>query len=208
VSKLIPTLLRIALASLHVTVGYAADALDAPKEAAAVSASDRVAVRATVPPPRTLDLRLPDLRWLQVQNMHQVVTSADFDEAEAVTIAATPLLPEETTPDTDPSLGGLASLYWAARHPTQAWRVFLPIRLDGDDAAADIRAPCADFAVAQSGRVACPGRGYWNRDRAAGRATSETLTERREMSANPSPTMIAPDTGSKRVRRTQSGEAT
>jgi hypothetical protein len=207
VSKLIPTLLRIALSSLHVTVGYAAEALDAPKGIAAVSASDRVAVRANVPPPRTLDLRLPDLRWLQVQNLHQVVTSADFDEAEAVTIAAAPLLLEET-PDTDPSRGGIASLYWAASHPTQAWRVFLPIQLDEDDTSADIRPTCADFAVAQSGRVACPGRGYWNRDRAAGRATSETLTERREVTANPSPTMLAPDTGSKRVRRTQSGDAT
>ena len=135
-SKVIPTLLRIALASLHVTVGYAADALDAPQGIAAVSASDRATVRATVRPPRTLDLRLPDLRWLQVQNLHQVVTSADFDEAEAVTIAATPLLPEATTPDTDPSVSGIASLYWAARHPTQAWRVFLPIQLDGYDASA------------------------------------------------------------------------
>jgi hypothetical protein len=119
VSKVIPTLLRIALSSLHVTVGYAADALDAPQWIAAVSASDRVAVRATVPPPRTLDLRLPDLRWLQVQNLHQVVTSADFDEAE-----------------TEPSVSGIASLYWAALHPTQAWRVFLPIQLDGYDASA------------------------------------------------------------------------
>jgi hypothetical protein len=207
VSRLIPTLLRIALSSLHVTVGYAAEALDAPKGIVAVSASDRVAVRANVPLPRTLDLRLPDLRWLQVQNLHQVVTSADFDEAEAVTIAAAPLLLEET-PDTDPSRGGIASLYWAVSHPTQAWRVLLPIQLDGDDASADIRPTCADFAVAQSGRVACPGRGYWNRDRAAGRATPETLTERREITANPSPTMIAHDTGSKRVRRTQSGDAT
>jgi hypothetical protein len=119
--------------SLHVTVGYAADALDAPKGIAAPKTPTRA--RATVLPRTNLDLRPPDLRSLHLQNLHQVVTSADSDEAEAVTIAAAPLLLEET-PQTDPSVSGIASLYWAALHPTQAWRVFLPIQLDGYDASA------------------------------------------------------------------------
>jgi hypothetical protein len=136
VNKFIPTLLRIALSSLHVAVGYPADALD------------------TVPPRRTLDLRPPDLRSLHVQNLQQVGTSADSDEAEAVTIAAAPLLLEEE-PDTHLSVAGIASLYWAARHPTQAWRVFLPVQLDGYDAYAGISATCAVFARAQSRPVAC-----------------------------------------------------
>lgn len=72
-------------------------------------------------------------------------------------------------------------LYWAARHPTQAWRVFLPIQLDGYDADTD------------------------NRGCAAESATPETLTEQREISAKPAPTMLAHDTGGKCVRRTQSG---
>ena len=161
-NKFIPTLLRIALSSLHVAVGYPADALDDTKVIAVVSASDLVAVPktairaiATVPPRRTLDLRPPDLRSLHVQNLQQVVTSADSDEAEAVTITAAPLLLEEE-PDTHLSVAGIASLYWAARYPTQAWRVFLPVQLDGYDASADIRATCAVFARAQSGPVACP----------------------------------------------------
>ena len=112
--KFIPALLRIALSSLHVAVGSPADALDGTKGSAVASTSERAI--ATVPPRRTLDLRPPDLRSLHVQNLQ-----------EAVTIAAAPLLLEEE-PDTHLSVAGIASLYWAARHPTQAWRVFLPDR--------------------------------------------------------------------------------
>ena len=161
-NRFIPTLLRIALSFLPVAVGHSADALDETIGRAAVSASDPVAVPnpathalATGGPRRTLDLRPPDVRSLHVQNLQQVVTSADSDEVQAVTVAAASFLPEGR-PDTHPSLGGVASLYWAARHPTQAWRVFLPIQLDGYDASADIRASCAVFARAQSGPVACP----------------------------------------------------
>jgi len=121
VNKFMAAIARIVLWSLHLTVGYAAD----------------------------LDLCPPDLRSLHVQSLRQVVTSADSDEVEAVTIAATPLLPEQKA-DTHPSLGGLASLYWAARHPTQAWRVFLPIQLDGNDTAADLTATCAVIATVPS----------------------------------------------------------
>ena len=108
-NKSVAAILRIALWSLHLTVGYAAD----------------------------LDLRAPDLRSLHVQSLQQVVTSADSDETEAVIIAGAPLLPEQKA-DTHPSLGGIASLDWAARHPAQAWRVFLPV-----------------FAAVPSGPVAC-----------------------------------------------------
>jgi len=114
VKKFIPALLRIALSSLHVAVGSPADALDDPKGSAVAPASERAI--AAVPPRRTLDLRPPDLRSLHVQDLQQVVT-----------IAAAPLLLEEE-PDTHLSVAGIASLYWAARHPTQAWRVFLPDR--------------------------------------------------------------------------------
>jgi hypothetical protein len=71
----------------------------------------------------TLDLRSPDLRSLD---------AADSDAAEAVTIAAAPSGLEEN-PDARPPLGGFASLYWAARHPAQSWRVFFPVELDGYD---------------------------------------------------------------------------
>jgi hypothetical protein len=76
---------------------------------------------------RPLDLRPPDLRSLDVADRGQIGTSSDFDDSQAVTIAAVPLAPEET-PDTLPSPSGFAALYWAARHPAQAWRIFLPIQ--------------------------------------------------------------------------------
>jgi hypothetical protein len=82
-------------------------------------------------PPRTLDLRPPDLRGLDVADRGQLGTSSDFDDGEAVTIAAAPLA-LEATPEAQPSPGGIAALYWAARHPAQAWRIFLPIQLDAD----------------------------------------------------------------------------
>jgi hypothetical protein len=177
VNRCIPTLLRIALSFLPVGVGHCADALDDTIGIAPDSASDRVAMPntatravATVAPRRTLDLRPPDLRSLRVQNLQQVVTSADSDEAEAVTVVAAPLLPEER-PGAQPSLAGIASLLWAVRHPTQAWRVFLPSQLDASDTDTE------------------------NRGRAAERATPETLTEQREISVNPSPTTLASDTG-------------
>jgi hypothetical protein len=190
VNRFTSSLIRIALAILPVAVGHSADALDDVPGVAAVSASDQVAISdsamravASGALRSTLDLRPPDLQSFHVQNLQQVVTSSDSDEGEAATIAAAPLRLDET-PDTRPSLAGIASLYWAVRHPTHAWRVFLPIQLDGYDTDTE------------------------NRGRAAERATPETLTEQREISAKPAPTTLAHETGGNRVRRRQTGEAT
>lgn len=90
------------------------------------------AMRAVGLPRGGLDLRPPDLRTLDIAAAPQIGTSPDSDDAVAVTIAAAPLVLEEKS-DAQPPLGGFASLRWAARHPTQAWRVFLPMQLDGDD---------------------------------------------------------------------------
>jgi hypothetical protein len=81
----------------------------------------------------TLDLRPPDLRSLGLRTLQQAGTSADSDEADAVTVAATPLL-AVARPDTQPRLTGVAALLWAAHHPAQAWRVLLPIQPDGREA--------------------------------------------------------------------------
>jgi hypothetical protein len=83
-------------------------------------------------PAGTLDLRPPEVRSLEFADLQQMEASSDSDAAEAVTIAAVPLMLEDE-PDAQPPVGGLASLEWAARHPAQAWRVFLPIQLDGYD---------------------------------------------------------------------------
>jgi hypothetical protein len=118
----------------------------------------------------SLDLRPPELRSLDVVDLQQIDTSSDSEDAEAVTITAAPLVLEEK-PDAQPSLGGLASLYWAARHPTQAWRVFLPMQLEGYDLSPE------------------------NPERAAGDAAPEALAEQRDVGANPAPLTLAQNTG-------------
>jgi hypothetical protein len=91
---------------------------------------------------RVLSIHLDqDTESLDVADLQQTDTSSDSDAAEAVTIAAAPLVLEEK-PDAQPSLGGFASLYWAARHPAEAWRVFLPIQLDGSE-----RSPSGDVGA-------------------------------------------------------------
>jgi hypothetical protein len=120
-------------------------------------------------PRRSLDLRPPDVRNLEVADLQQIVASRDSDDAEAVTIAAAPLVLEEK-PDAQPSLGGFASLYWAARHPAQAWRILLPVHLDGYDPSPE------------------------SRERAAGGTTPEALAEERDTDANPAPITLAHNT--------------
>jgi hypothetical protein len=190
VKRFIPTLLRMALSFAPVGAAYSADTLDHTTEVTAVLASDRVAMpntsehaAASATTQETLNLRPPELQSVEIRNLQPDATVADSDEAEAVTLAVAPFVPEERR-DTLPPPSGIASLYWAARHPTQAWRVFVPIQLD--EHAADTE----------------------SRGRAAERATPETLTEQREISVTPSPTTLAPGTGGKCACRRQPGEAT
>jgi hypothetical protein len=133
----------------------------------------------------TLDLRPPDLQSLHVKTLQPAATTSEFDETEAVNIAAAPLRPGEN-PDIKLPPAGIGSLYWAVRHPTRAWRILLPVQLDGDEV--DIE----------------------RHERAARRAPPETLIERRDIdiSANPAPARLAHDTRGNSVRRAQSGEAT
>jgi hypothetical protein len=181
------TLLSIFVCSLSIRVACSADAPDTMIRVAAISALDLTAPRktptrvvaadpesrqsslgaaisyqgvipreATVPLRGTFDLGPADLRSIPVENPQQVAASADSDEAQAVTIVAAPLPPEEKS-NTHLSLAGIGSLYWAARHPAQAWRVLLPIQPhDGSDAYADARTKCAVFTNAPSGIAACP----------------------------------------------------
>jgi len=176
VNRLLPTVLRAALFFLPVAVGHCADAFDdVPESAAPQVANSNTAMR-TVPAGArrgTLDLRPPDLQSLHVQTLQPAATPPESDETEALDIAAAPSRPQES-PDTQPPPGGIGSLYWAVRHPRQAWRILLPIQLDGDEV--DIE----------------------RHDRAAGCATPETLTERRDLSAKPAPAALVHDTGTHR----------
>ncbi len=75
--------------------------------------------------------------------------------AEDTPTVAVVTTPGEKPPGTHLSRAGLGSLYWAARHPAEAWRVLMPVQ-EGSVAYADIRARCAMISNAPSGQAACP----------------------------------------------------
>jgi hypothetical protein len=106
--------------------------------------------------PARLDLRPPDLRSMSVQLPSEATFPADADEMLDVAIVSAPPTPEESS-NTHLSLSGIGSIYWAARHPAQAWRVLLPIVPgDGSTAFEDIRSECATFVRSPGGQAACP----------------------------------------------------
>lgn len=71
-------------------------------------------------------------------------TLVDLD-LTGVAVVATPLSSEEQS-GTHLSADGIGSLYWAARHPPQAWRVLLPIFSgDSSGASANVRPSCVAF---------------------------------------------------------------
>ena len=173
------TLLRIGLFLLPIGLGHSAESLGDGQGVAPVSASDGVVISAisVIPmhavgsgaPQRALDLRLPDSQSLHIQDPQQPETSPESEEANATTVVGTRLLLDQRA-GTQPSFAGIGSLYWAVRHPTQAWRVFLPILLDGDEADSE------------------------NRGRAAEPTTAELLTQQRDVSVKPA-TVLARATG-------------
>ena len=103
-----------------------------------------------------LDLRPPDMRSMSVQLPPEATFPADVDEMLDVAIVRAPATPEENS-NIHLSRSGIGSIYWAARHPAQAWRVLLPIvPADGSAAFEDIRAQCATFIRSPAGLAACP----------------------------------------------------
>ncbi len=79
--------------------------------------------------------------------------AASYD-AQSVAIVTAHVPPEEKS-NTRLSLAGLGSLYWAARHPEQAWRVLLPVQ-SGGVAYADLIARCTVSMNASIGAADCP----------------------------------------------------
>ena len=180
-SKFIRMLILIPVCSLPVYVAYAADTVDKPAGAVAISAlipvallapATRVAApdheshplttgvsaseKASIPLDTTLDVRSIDLASIQPQDPPQAITVADSDEVQTVTVGVGPSLPQ-TSSATQVSHAGIGSLYWALQHPTQAWRVLLPIQPhDGSGASEELRERCAIFAGPPDDRVACP----------------------------------------------------
>jgi hypothetical protein len=104
-----------------------------------------------------LDLRPPDLRSLpRIDSLLPGSIPADSDEPQAAAVV-TAALPVDETSNTNLSPDGIGSLYWATRHPTQAWRILTP-RQAGDEFGAymGIRTKCAAIPSAPGGLSACP----------------------------------------------------
>jgi hypothetical protein len=67
----------------------------------------------------SLDLKAPDIRRIVPEaELRQPLTEPEIEEQQ-VQVEGT--RPEVYVP------GGIASLPWAVMHPTQAWRIFLPV---------------------------------------------------------------------------------
>jgi hypothetical protein len=100
---------------------------------------------------------VPGLLLASVHALSSAVAHAGGEPAasdDTNTAAIVIAVPEET-PDTHLSRSGLGSLYWAAHHPAQAWRVLMPVQ-EGSVAYADLRQRCAVVSNAPSGQSACP----------------------------------------------------
>ena len=104
--------------------------------------SSNAAAMTQVPPERLLQLPLTGaeiqatLRAIYAERqshpadtgdgLEEVMVTTSADGLEEVTVTA----PEELLPmrdETQEIPGGVAALLWAIAHPTQSWRIFLPI---------------------------------------------------------------------------------
>jgi len=100
-----------------------------------------------------LDLRTPDIHMPVLES---ATSDADSQEVEDISVIDASA-PAAETSDLHVSRTGIGSVYWAARHPAEAWRVVVPITLDSESSLSeDIRVKCATFESAASGRSACP----------------------------------------------------
>ncbi len=98
-------------------------AADAPRPPVASSAAPSVTTPAAAPVARRpLDLRAPDVRRLLPAEQWRYPLPGDDD---SVTIES-----RRNAPPPDPEKsevpGGIVAPFWALRHPTKAWRIFVP----------------------------------------------------------------------------------
>ncbi len=107
----------------------------------------------TSTPPRVLDLRPPNFFSPQWQERLQGRTVDNGNEApEAIVITPS----REGGSNTHVSRTGVGSLFWAAFHPSEAWRVLLPVQSGDDfDVYADVRLHCATYAVTPVQQSVC-----------------------------------------------------
>ena len=106
------------------TVSAAAYAADLPVTASRVAAvnvsADLSAARAR------LDLRVPELRRVMSGPQLLAEMGASSEDVESIQVVAAPALVPMSF-DAEAPLGIIDSLHWSVDHPTQAWRILLPV---------------------------------------------------------------------------------
>ncbi|MDB6090501.1 MAG: hypothetical protein JWN85_3285 [Gammaproteobacteria bacterium] len=151
--KLIPPLLLIPACWLAMGVAHSADPPAGMVRIAAITAPNGVTVpqahaiaaatNAEPHLPAPLDLRPPDLASAQGTDSPVAPNPEDWDEQRAVAVVAGSSQSQDRS-GTYVSPAGIGSLYWAARHPAQAWRVLLPVQpADEFEAYESMSARCA-----------------------------------------------------------------
>ena len=92
---------------------------------AVAQADDKPAATA---PPRTLDLRAPDITKLYTpRQLDRLIAKMQSDNIEEIEVEGARVPAPTFTPRVWP---GIAAPFWALLHPTQAWRIFAPIPPD------------------------------------------------------------------------------
>jgi len=92
---------------------------------AVAQADDKPAATA---PPKTLDLRAPDITKLYTpRQLDRLIAKMQSDNIEEIEVEGARVPAPTFTPRVWP---GIAAPFWALLHPTQAWRIFAPIPPD------------------------------------------------------------------------------
>jgi hypothetical protein len=113
----LPTLSGLMLAFLACTSAGAAEPQTTPSQAAAAA------------PPKTLDLRAPDVtKLVSAEELAQLMRGTVVEEVALDEVKVEG--PSEVPVDRPPVWPGLLAPFWALTHPTQAWRILAPLPAD------------------------------------------------------------------------------
>lgn len=108
----------------RVTLALLCSAACAAEESSPVESSPKTSTERT--PPKPLQLKLSGRELNDIIARHRPRLTSDASQLEEVVVTApVELLPMKS--ETQDVWPGLAAPFWALAHPTQAWRIFLPI---------------------------------------------------------------------------------
>jgi hypothetical protein len=95
---------------------------------------------------------MPDLNKLPL--LAEISDSTESEEPEDIDVIG---VSEDESPDVHVSRAGIGSVYWAARHPSQAWRIFAPLAADaGTRLFRDVTIRCEMVADRSEYETGCP----------------------------------------------------